>query len=111
KDQIVAEGHHFSQKGDFAFDGIPSGVELPLFIELPIVRNISFRNDSKQAAAIDDQRAVKQFSFKAQLCSDQQHSAEIMAFLDDPCERMPAGVEHDILMEQIIIRVSGYSEF
>ena len=32
-----AEGHYLPEEGDFTFDSISSGVELPLFVELPII--------------------------------------------------------------------------
>ena len=32
ENQVVAEGHELPEKGDFAFDRVSSGVELPIFI-------------------------------------------------------------------------------
>jgi hypothetical protein len=84
---------------------------LALFVELSIVREICLRHDAQQPATIDYKGAVEELPLKAQRSPDEQHGTKLIAFLDDPGKRVPCRIKQDVLMEQVLVRIGGYSKF
>src|SRR5882724_7213415 len=59
ENQVVPEGDAFSEKRNFAADGMPSRSELALLIEFAVIWQIGFRDETEDRAAIDHHGAVE----------------------------------------------------
>ncbi len=107
EDQIPAERHLVAPDRDGTGDGGITGGELPLLVELAVVRQICLRHHAENAAAVNDKGAVEQLRLVAQRGSRDDDRAERPAGRDELGDPGFHGIEERVLEEEVIVRIGG----
>ena len=96
---------------DAALQSGARGGEVPLLIELAIVRQIRLGNDSPHLPAVEHYGAVEQSVVGAQRGSDDQDEVELARSLCKPGECGEHAVEQRVLEEQVLVGIAGERQF
>ena len=81
--------------------------ELPLLVELPIVRQEALGRDPQNCAAMNDDAAVKEHPPKSQRRADDQHRAQARRLRNNLREGGFGGVQQRVLVKQVLVRIGG----
>ena len=111
EDQIDAERRFETGKRDRLLHDLDAGGEMPPFVELTIIRQIGFRHDAEQRAAMDHQRAIVEPRAPAHRRPDDNDRHQRAGCLQEMNSRLLDGGQKRILMQQIVDRIGRQREF
>ena len=91
--------------------GAGAGGEMTLFVELPVVGEITLGHHAEHLAAVDDDRTVVQPVSSLQGGPDDYHREEVAGCLTQGLDGVENGVQEDVLEQQVVDGVAGQAEF
>jgi hypothetical protein len=83
---------------------------LPLLVEFAVARQITFRNDAKNDAAVDDDGAIEELCLGADRRADDDRERPIAARRDDLGQGRERRLEQRVLEEEIVVGIARDSE-
>ena len=93
-------------RGGVGAGGVPAGL-----VELAVGGQVRLRGDAEDAAAMDDHGAVVQARAEPQWRADDEERHQITRVRGDLGDRGAGGVEHDVLHDEVVDRVTGHAQF
>jgi hypothetical protein len=108
--KIVAERHALPEQRDFAQDGVGACGELPLLVELAVIRQVCLGCDAEDTPAVDRDRTVEQFPVKTERRAHDEYGAEAAARRHDFADGSQCRFEQRVLMEQVFVGVGREAE-
>ena len=102
EEEIGAERHCLAQQFDLAGDRVGAGDEVPLLVELAIVRQVGLRDHTQHLAAMHDDGGVVESARDAQRRTDDQHREKLARRLDHLGDRPLDLVEQRVLQQQVL---------
>ena len=101
--EIVAERHTLTEQRDLAQDGVGACGELPLLVELAVIRQVCLGCDAEDTPTVDRDRTVEQFPVETQRRAHDEDGAEIAARRNDFADGRHGRLEQRVLMKQIFV--------
>jgi hypothetical protein len=109
EDQVGADRHLLAEEGERAAVLVACR-ELPLLVELAVVRQVGLGCDTEDPPPVHDDGGVQQAAPDQQRRADDEHGAELEAGLPDARERVEHRLQEDVLHEQVVDRVAAQAE-
>jgi len=116
--QILGRENHIHSEGDGLtgdLDGCAFQVsargEPTLFVEFPVIRQVSFGNDTQNAPTMDGDGAIVESSFPRQRRADEQNRRKLAARGRDFLDRLFYPLQQRGLAEKIVDRISAEAQF
>ena len=108
--QVGAKRDCLPADGDGAPIGAVATGEMPRFVELPVIRQVNFRDNAEQLTTVDGQGAVEQRAEMAQRRADQQQRHQVRGFGDDRHDGRFHRVQQRSLLQQVTDGIAGQSQ-
>jgi hypothetical protein len=109
--QLGTEGHGLPEQPDRRRKGLCRRRELPLLVKLAVVGQVALGYGAQQLPAAQEHGAVEQPVIHPQRHAHREGNGDFLAGLDERAEGLDRAVEEGILLEQILVRVRGDSQF
>ena len=116
--QILGRENHIHSEGDGLtsdLDGsafqVSARSEPTLFVEFPIIRQMSFGNNTQNAPTMDGDSAIVESSFPHQRRADEQNRRKLAARGRDFLDRLFHPLQQRGLAEKIVNRVTAEAQF
>ena len=114
---VIGPEHQIGAEGDTAAGNLDLPAFFPVaademagFVELPVVRQMDFRHDAEDMAAMDGDGAVIQRALVAKRRADQQQRQERGGARDDRTDGGFDRIQHRGLLQQVADRIAGHAK-
>ena len=111
EEEIGAERHGLAQQLDLVAEHVGAGDEMPLLVELAIVRQVGLWHHAQHLAAMDDDGGVVEAARDPERRADDQDREELARGLDDLGDRPLDLVQQRVLQQQVLDGIGGQAEF
>ena len=108
--QFRAERDILAEQTQVVADRVAGGAELALLVVLPVLGQVALGHDPENPASVDHHRRVEQRALGHQRGADDEHGQQFLAGLQERAQGGENAVVQRLLVEQVLVGVSGDSE-